>query len=146
RPTCLRKSRRLSSSATRSLAISRALLFSSIFFIWFCKSEIAKFPKSAMLLSSQRTANASGLRRLPWQAGQGWSTSSHSIQESSTWSSVPVRERSASQPTSFSSSPVPTQAGHQPWRELYENRRGSSSAKPRPQDGQERLVENDWIF
>ena len=71
-----------------------------------------------MLLPFHCTASASGFRRLPWQAGQGWSTSSHSIQESSTWSSVPVRERSASQPTSFSSRPVPTQVAHQPWREL----------------------------
>src|ERR1700674_1765945 len=99
-----------------------------------------------MLFPFHCTARASGFRRLPPHSGQGWSTSSHSIQESSTWSSVPVRERSASQPTSFSSSPVPTQALHQPCRELYENRRGSSSAKPRPQDGQARLVENDCGF
>src|SRR5262245_396624 len=96
-----------------------------------------------MLRSFQRTARASGFRRLPSHSGQGSSTSSHSIQESSTWSSVPVLERSASQPTSFSSSPVPTQAAHQPWRELYEKSRGSSSANARPHEGHERLVEKD---
>src|SRR5690348_13029837 len=98
-----------------------------------------------MLRSFQRTASASGFRRRPLQAGQGSSTSSHSIQESSTWSSVPVFERSASQPTSFSSRPVPTHVAHQPWRELYEKSRGSSSAKARPHEGHERFVENDCV-
>src|ERR1041385_7104716 len=96
-----------------------------------------------MLLSFHVTASASGFKRCPWQAGQGWSTSSHSIQESSTWSSVPVFERSVSQPTSLSSRPVPTHAAHQPWRELYEKRRGSSSGNARPHEGHERLVEKD---
>ena len=51
--------------------------------------------QSAMLCPCQRTASASRLRRRPSHSGQASSISSHSIHESSTLSSAPVRARSS---------------------------------------------------
>src|SRR6185437_1167951 len=75
------------------------------------------------------------LRRRPWQVSHGCvSRPYHSFHHTSS------PDCSASKPGI--STPVPKQPAHQPWRELNENSRGSSSAKLRPQDGQARLVEN----
>ena len=69
--------------------------------------EIGCALMSAIDWSRKRTASASRLRRLPSHSGQASSISSHSTQESSTWSSVPVFERSSSHFTSSILRPVP---------------------------------------
>ena len=67
-------------------------------------------------------------------AGRAASPSSHSFQAASS----PLC--SSSNPSS--ARPVPKQPSHQPCLELNENRRGSSSAKLVPQEGQARLMLN----
>src|SRR6185503_4853087 len=77
-----------------------------------------------------------GLRRWPLQVSQACvsSPSIHSFQ------AVSSPLCSSSKPSSCM--PVPKQSSHQPCLELNENRRGSSSAKLVPQDGQARLMLN----
>src|SRR6185503_17864259 len=88
-----------------------------------------------MLRSRKRTLIATGLSRCPSQAVQAvGSCSYHSFHHTSS----PVC--SSSKPVI--STPVPKQLSHQPCFELNEKRRGSSSEKLRPHEGQARLVEN----
>ena len=70
-------------------------------------------------------------RRTP---GRRSSTSSHSIHESSTWSSAPVCSRSSTSRPRRSSGRCRSSAAHQPCFELNENSRGSSSGKLRPHE------------
>ena len=94
-------------------------------------------PASAAIeRSRKRTLSAIGLRRCPWQARQAHRRRARTTR--STTVSSPLC--SASNPAI--STPVPKQLSHQPWLELNENRRGSSSAKLVPQEGQARRVEN----
>src|SRR6185503_7090224 len=88
-----------------------------------------------MLRSRKRTLIATGLSRCPSQAVQAvGSCSYHSFHHTSS----PVC--SSSKPVI--STPVPKQPSHQPCFELNEKRRGSSSEKLRPHEGQARFVEN----
>ena len=90
---------------------------------------------AAIERSRKRTASAVGIEALAVAAPQACgSRSYHSFHQRSS----PLC--SASKPAI--STPVPKQLSHQPCLELKENRRGSSSAKLRPQAGQARLVEN----
>jgi hypothetical protein len=72
-----------------------------------CALEIGCALMSAIDSPRKRTASASLLRRLPSHDGHDSSSSSHSTQESSTWSSAPVFERSSSHFTSSILRPVP---------------------------------------
>ena len=72
-----------------------------------CAFEIGCALMSAIDWPRKRTASASLLSRLPSHSAHASSSSSHSTQESSTWSSVPVFERSSSHLTSSIFRPVP---------------------------------------
>ncbi len=134
RPTCSRKAARLSISATMSRAISFSRPSRARPRISAAIPDTGSRAYSAMFFPRNRTASASGRRRRPPQAGQVFSGPSH---QSFHQISSPVC--SASNPESCW--PVPKQDGHQPCRELYENRRGSSSSKLLPHRGQARFVE-----
>src|SRR4051812_47185743 len=88
-----------------------------------------------MLRSWNRTLSSTGLSRCPSQPVQAVGSCSY---QSFHHTSSPVC--SSSKPVI--STPVPKQLSHQPCFELNEKRRGSSSEKLRPQEGQARLVEN----
>src|ERR1700722_14113362 len=90
---------------------------------------------AAIERSRYRTLSAIGFKRAPAQSVQaGGSPSYHSFHQTSS----PV----SSSLNPLIASPVPKQLAHQPCLELKENRRGSSSANPLPQEGQARRVEN----
>ena len=91
-----------------------------------------------MLSPLIRTAQATGLRRSPWQTGQGrvspsarFSKDFSAAKSASNWES-----KSLALGISLQTSPKPRQCSHHPWGELKEKSLGSSSSKDRPQSGQ----------
>ena len=106
-PTCSRKPRREISSARMSRAISCS------------RPATASFSKNVLRLRDRLRAHVGdglaaeanrerfAIEALAVALGQVSSSSSHSTQESSTWSSVPVFERSSSHFTSSIFRPVP---------------------------------------
>src|SRR5579864_4440081 len=134
-PTRSRNCRRarISASRSRPICCSRVLSFS------FEKNSRVRSTEPLANEATDRSRNitlsAIGLSRCPSHASHGvGSCSYHSFHQISS----PLC--SSSKPVI--STPVPKQLSHQPCLELNENRRGSSSAKLRPQEGHARLVEN----
>src|SRR3954470_3703378 len=124
---------RISASRSRPICVSRGVSFSLE-----NKSRVRStepLASEATDRSRKRTLRAIGLSRCPSHALQGvGSCSYHSFHQISS----PLC--SASKPVI--STPVPKQLSHHPCLELNENKRGSSSAKLLPQEGQARFVEN----
>ena len=91
-----------------------------------------------MLSPSIRTEQATGLSRSPWQTGQGRVSPSSRLskERSAARSASSWESKSFAEGTSVQTSPKPRQCSHQPWGELNEKRRGSSSSKARPQSVQ----------
>src|ERR1700733_2108984 len=135
KPTRFRNCKRARISASRSRAIAASRVFNLSCAKNLRTSSIGSRASSAIERSRKSTLSATGFKRAPAQAAhRGGAPSYHSFHQISS----PV----CSAPKPLISTPVPKQLSHQPCLELKEKRRGSSSAKPLPQEGHARRVEN----
>src|ERR1700683_2663950 len=135
KPTRSRNCNRARISASRSWAIaaSRAVNLSCVKNLR--TASIDSQASAAIERSRKRTLSATGFNRAPAQAlHSGGAPSYHSFHQISS----PVC--SALKP--LICKPVPKQLSHQPCFELKEKSRGSSCAKPLPQEGHARRVEH----
>src|SRR3990167_7895500 len=106
--------------AAMSFFIAESSIESTSSFASLIESEVKStifLPSVVSFLDFKKTRRASGRRRFPSQTGQISSEKSDSV-------------------------PSPLQAGHAPYGELKEKRRGSTSGKDAPSSGQMNLAES----